>query len=124
MIIGLGTDIVELTRLDKALRRQSFAEHVYTVAELAAAETHGSARSTFLSGRWAAKEALSKALGCGIGAKCSFLDIEILNNSAGAPVATLCGTALETMRELGAKRILLSISHEQSYAVSTVILEG
>ena len=79
---------------------------------------------TFYAGRWAAKEACAKALGCGIGARCNFTDIEILNDVSGKPQITLTGAGKAALEELGGKRIMLSISHERHYAVATVIISG
>ena len=63
-------------------------------------------KAEFLAGRWAAKEALSKALGCGISGEYLFSEVEILPDEKGAPrVAGLCGTAKETADRLGVKRI-------------------
>lgn len=123
-IIGLGTDIVEMARLKAALDNfETFRERVYTPAE----QTLGSIKSenlAFYAGRWAAKEAASKALGCGIGEKCSFTDIEILNADDGRPVLTLSGAAAQLASSLGVSEISISISHERHYAVATVILSG
>lgn len=121
MMIGIGTDITECERIGRVLEKHgdSFLEHLLTAREKA--ESKG--RLSYYAGRWAAKEAISKALGCGIGGQCSFLDIEILNDEAGKPEAVLTGSAAVTAEKLGAARILLSISHERHYAVATAVLE-
>lgn len=125
MIKGIGIDIVERARLCHALDSEGFKQRVYTTAEIELGETKKRlAAASFWAGRWAAKEALSKALGTGIGAHCSFHDIEILSDNNGAPVMTVSGAAAQQMERLGANKIHLSISHERSYAVATVILEG
>ncbi|MBE6357361.1 MAG: holo-ACP synthase [Lentisphaerae bacterium] len=124
-IIGLGTDIVEISRLQAVLSRFDcrFRERVYTVDELVLADTK-SGHIPYFAGRWAAKEAAAKALGCGIGENCAFTDIEILNDEAGRPVLTFSGSAKEFADKLGVTDIKLSISHENSYAVATVVLCG
>ena len=121
MIAGIGTDIVSVARLAGKLDR--IAERCFTELELqrASGSVH---RAEHLAGRWAAKEALAKALGCGFGEHCSWLEIEILNNAAGQPVMTLRGRALQRLEALGGKKIHLSISHEKEYASAFVILEG
>jgi holo-[acyl-carrier protein] synthase len=122
-IIGLGTDIVEISRLKKVLEShdQRFTERVFTQAERVLAE--GKKESvTFYAGRWAAKEAVSKALGCGIGEHCSFTDVEILNDACGAPQVTLSGAAARRLSALGGINIHISVSHERAYAVATVII--
>lgn len=125
MIKGVGIDIVERARLCHALDSDGFKQRVYTPAEIEMGDTKKRLASvSFWAGRWAAKEALSKALGTGIGAQCSFQDIEVLSNEAGAPQMTVSGAAKKRMEEMGARKIMLSISHERSYAVAMVILEG
>ena len=125
-ILGLGTDLVELERLAHSLERsgKAFLEHTYSEAELAVMPPDGPVRIAFLGGRWAAKEALAKALGTGIGAACSLKEITVLNDEAGAPVLTLAGNARLTAEDRGVQRILVSISHERHYATATVILIG
>ena len=125
-IIGLGTDIVELARLESSLERsgEAFLEHTYSPAELAILPPAGQRRIAFLGGRWAAKEALAKALGTGIGAQCALREIAVRNNPNGAPYLTLEGNAQQTAEAMGVHRILVSISHEKCYATATVILCG
>ncbi|MBR4125856.1 MAG: holo-ACP synthase [Victivallales bacterium] len=125
-VIGLGTDLVELTRLEQSVARsgETFLAHTYSEAELAVMPPEGPMRIAFLGGRWAAKEALAKALGTGIGASCSLREITVLNDAAGAPVLTLEGNAKRTADARGVRRILVSISHEKNYATATVILCG
>ena len=124
-IIGLGTDIVELSRIVSALDnfRGRFRERVYTAGELRLGESKNGYPAYF-AGRWAAKEAAATALGCGIGEKCAFTDIEIMNDDCGRPVLAFSGAAAERAAELGVEEIKISISHEASYAVATVILCG
>ena len=121
MIIGMGTDIVELARLDAAIKRGggAFLQRVYTSMEL----EEGKDRLEYLGGRWAAKEAAAKALGCGIGAGCSFTDIEIIDAPSGAPILTCSARAVTTLAEGRNVRWHVSISHEKAYAVATVIVE-
>ena len=110
MLAGIGNDITECARIQQALKRHgdSFLNHFLTAREQA--ESGG--RLSYYAGRWAAKEAVSKALGCGIGEHCAFTDIEILNNPAGKPEAVLSGSAKQTAESLNAARIHLSISHD------------
>lgn len=121
MLAGIGNDITECSRIQKALERHgdSFPGHFLTGREQA--ESGG--RLSYYAGRWAAKEAISKALGCGIGEHCAFTDIEILNNPAGKPEAVLSGAAKQTAARLNVARIHLSISHERQYAVAVAVLE-
>lgn len=126
MIIGVGTDIVEIARLQKSLERPSgerFLEHVFTQSEQADAPESERQKYAYFAGRWAAKESLSKALGTGIGSHCALREIEVLRNSNGKPEITLCGAAAETAAGLGIRRLHVSISHEQAYACAIVIAE-
>ena len=121
MIIGIGTDIVEIERIAASLSRhgEHFTERVFTPNETAQAHD----RISYFAGRWAAKEAAAKALGCGIGEMCALTDIEIVDNDAGAPQLFCTAPALKTF----AGKFLrwhVSISHEKAYAVATVILEN
>ena len=122
-VVGIGTDIVEIERLNTVFQRhgEQFQNRILTEKELelAAARHHA---LEFYAGRWAAKEACAKALGCGIGAKCRFTDIEILNDDSGTPQISLKGEALETLTQKGGCDIHLSISHERCYAVAMVVI--
>ena len=113
-MIGIGTDILEIARLEKALLRSGgkFLEHILTPDERKIAENKGRAVTDFYAGRWTAKEAVSKMLGTGIGKDCSFQDINILNNEKGAPYVILSGAAKKTAETLGITKIHISISHE------------
>ena len=102
-IIGLGTDIVEISRLQAVLSRFDcrFRERVYTVDELVLADNK-SGHIPYFAGRWAAKEAAAKALGCGIGKKCAFTDINIINDASGKPEMHFTGTAAATAAAVAA----------------------
>jgi holo-[acyl-carrier protein] synthase len=126
MILGLGTDIVEIRRLAQSIERSgdAFLTKVYTPEELAQAPERSPRRTEYLAGRWAAKEALAKALGTGITAQCRLNEICTLNDTLGRPTITLTGSAKDSANAIGVKHIHISIAHEKDYAVATVILEG
>ena len=125
MIVGLGTDIVEISRIKKAVDKggKAFLEKVYTCQEISAYTERNRSGFSYLAGRWAAKEALAKALGCGIGENCSLTDIDIRETASGAPALVLGGNAKKYADVLSVNNIFVSISHEDSYAVATVLLE-
>ena len=125
-ILGLGTDIVEIERLRQSLARtgEAFLAKVYTPDEQAAMPAAESRRLEYLAGRWAAKEAFSKALGTGMCADCAFVEIEVLSDDRGKPFIRLLGATEETARRLGVARIHVSISHERELATAFVVLEG
>ena len=123
-IVGLGTDIAEIERVEKALARsgEAFAKRILTESEL---ETFSGLKQQgrFLAKRFAVKEAASKALGTGIALGVSFQDFNVSNDEHGAPVLTLSNKALEIADQKGVAHVHLSISDERHYAVATVILE-
>ncbi|RTR28487.1 holo-ACP synthase [Robertmurraya yapensis] len=115
MISGIGLDIVELKRIEAIMERQEkFANRVLTESERVKLDTlSGKRKVEFLAGRFAAKEAFSKAFGTGIGKDLSFLDIEIASDEKGKPFITKPFN----------KGVHLSISHSAEYAVAQVIIE-
>lgn len=126
MIVGIGMDIVEVERLRASIEKYGtvFLNHVFTSEEQELAAGKGKGLYTFYAGRWAAKEAVSKALGTGFGEACAWLDICILNNAAGAPVAELTGNAARTAEHIGMEKLHISISHEKNYACAVAVAEG
>ena len=125
MIIGIGTDICQLSRIEKLLKstkRQHFLKKTLTQEEI---DNIPPARRevSYCAGRWAAKEAVAKALGCGFGAKCRWLDITIRKMDSGAPEVVLSELTAQTAKDLGIGKIHVSISHEKEYAVAFVVAE-
>lgn len=123
-IIGLGTDIVEIVRIEQQLLKSSrLAHRVLTENELLQFEKHKFA-GRFLAKRFAAKEAAVKALGTGIGNGISFQDVEVVNLESGQPVLRFFGKFAQLCESRGVSASFISISDEQHYAVATVILEA
>ena len=123
MALAIGTDIVEIKRIGSVVDRQGdrFVDRVLCYSERE--EYQRLKRNTaFLAKRFAAKEAVAKALGTGIGHGVSFQDICISNNSKGAPEVDLSGGAAEVLESLGGSKVLLSLADEQSYAVAYVVI--
>lgn len=125
MIIAVGLDIVALDRIDRLWTRYGarLVGRLLTPAELAAIEASGDPVAR-LAGRWAAKEAVLKALGTGWAEGLALGQIEVLNDAAGAPRLTLHRAAAARAAALGGQRWHLSISHERAMAVAVAILEG
>lgn len=121
MIIGVGTDIVQSSRLQDAL--ESIKKRAFTQSEIAYAESYYDPLPRY-AGRWAAKEAFAKALGTGFGENCGWQEVEIVNNAQGKPEIKLYGKALASFEKLGGKTLHLSISHEKEYANALVIIEN
>lgn len=123
-IIGIGTDIVEIARIEDTIRRQPrFVQRILTPAEQAFFEQHTDA-VRYLAKRFAAKEAAAKALQTGIGRGVSWQHMHVDNDGNGAPYLTFSQGALTVFEEKGARSCHLSISDEKHYAVATVIIEG
>lgn len=125
MIMGIGTDIVEIARIGKAIERQgdAFAERILTPAELDIYTKHHQP-AAYLAKRFAAKEALSKAMGTGIAKGIGFQQIETFNEDSGQPKIVLQGKAKEIQEQRGITSIHLSLSDEQQYAAAFVVLES
>lgn len=124
MIFGIGTDIVELERISKVVERHGgrFTGYILTDSEAEEAERRGD-KIQFIAGRWAAKEAVAKALGCGLGGNCAWRDIEIIGNPSGAPRVTLSGAGAETMKRHRIAHLFVSISHERGHAIAMAVAE-
>ncbi|WP_163538959.1 holo-ACP synthase [Gracilibacillus sp. YIM 98692] len=117
MIIGIGIDIVELNRIEQILQKQPrFLSRILSQREQLLYEQMETPKRKveFLAGRFAAKEAFSKAYGTGIG-PVSFQEIEVLKTEAGAPVVDI--------DRLAEEKVWVSISHSDTYAVAQVIIE-
>ena len=125
MVKGIGIDIVEVKRIRDIFDRygERFARRILTQGEheLFFKRNHS---ALYLSSRFAAKEAASKALGSGIAAGIGFHDIEVIKDSDGRPELVLSGAARARQDQLGVRRCLLSLSDEKHYAVAMVVLEG
>lgn len=115
-IVGLGIDVVALDRFDQAVERSpSFLERVFTPSE----RTLGRAS---LAARWAAKEALAKALGAPAGLV--WHDCEIVRDASGAPRLEVRGTVAARVQELGISTLHLSMSHDAGIASAVVVAEA
>jgi holo-[acyl-carrier protein] synthase len=123
VIVGLGTDIVEVARIAAAVARHGdrFLARCFRPGELAAAG-RGTRRAQALGARWAAKEALLKALP-GSPAGIGYRQIEVVADPDGAPALRLHGRARAAWQECGSPRLLLSLSHERGHALAVVVLE-
>jgi len=121
MIVRSGIDIIEITRLEsiRVSIRKRFIKRVYTTQEIAQAHE----RDNILAGLFAAKEAVSKALGTGIG-RVHWQDIEILHLNTGQPVAHLHGQAKIIADELGLTEWSVSISHDRTKAIAVAVAIG
>ena len=124
MIIGIGVDVVELERIEKIWNQYGIKFANKILSEQEHRLLPKSNPISFLAGRFAAKEALSKALGTGFSAQVNFKNFSVCNLPSGQPVAELSGAALQTMQKNGAKQVFISISHDKGCAVAMAILEA
>lgn len=119
MIIGIGTDMVEISRVEKACGKQAFVNRVYTEEE----RRQAGGRISRLAGDFAVKEAAAKAFGTGFR---GFMpgDIEVLRDELGKPYINLLGKAKITACEMGVARLHASITNTKDYAVAFVVAES
>ena len=121
MIVGIGNDIIEIERIEKAISKESFKNKVYTQRELENIEKRGDRVETY-AGIFSAKEAISKAIGTGV-REFSLTDLEILNDDLGKPyvvVSEKLDKILKTKKE--DYQIEISISHSRKYATAMAII--
>jgi holo-[acyl-carrier protein] synthase len=121
MKLATGVDLIEIERVGSVIARHGphYLERVFTAAER---ELCGKQIDS-LAVRFAAKEAVSKALGCGIG-EVTFQDIEVLQDSQGAPVLHLHGMAAKKASEMGLSTWSISLSHSTTLAIALVTAVG
>lgn len=122
MIAGIGMDIVEVTRIEKALQKSpaSFIDKLFTDSEKAYCLSQACPAIHFAA-RFAAKEAVSKALGTGIGSSLHWKEIEVLRNHLHAPSIRLHNTSNHFAKEHGITEILITLSHTSHYAAATAL---
>jgi len=117
MIQGVGTDIVEIDRMARAVKRPAFLRKCFTAAEIARCEASGAKSAQNFAGYFAAKESVAKALGTGFRG-ISPRDIEICHNNVGKPFASIASNAA-----IGAGlRCEISISHGRDHAVAFAVI--
>lgn len=124
-MIGIGLDVVEISKVERALRRTpTLQARLYTERERATCTARcGEVRMGRLAARFAAKEAVAKAFGTGIRGF-AFRDIEVLNEPSGRPVVHLHGGAAALAAEMGVDAIHLSLSTSDDLAIANVMLES
>lgn len=127
MAVSVGVDLVEVARIQRALENRRtgprFRNRVYTEKEIEYCEQKTRGKYLSYAGRFAAKEAVMKALGRGWGSKVRWLDIEVLPAPGGKPEISLHRATAAFARDLGIQRFSLSITHTETYAMAYVIAE-
>ena len=125
MILGVGIDIIEVARIASSYERfgEKFLKRILHPNEIAYCLSHKSP-APFLAARFAAKEAISKAFGTGIGAALGWHDMEVRRKDSGEPYVVLHGKGQALLAGRGARAPLISLSHTQSYAAAVAVLES
>ena len=125
MILGTGIDLIEVARIASSFEKfgERFVNRILLPDEIAYCLSHKQP-APFLAVRFAAKEAVSKAFGTGIGAHLGWQDIEIRRKESGEPFVVLHGKGAELLAARGAQRLHISLTHTENYAAATAILEG
>lgn len=128
MIYGIGHDVVEIKRINRIIegsRREAFLQRILTLDEQAFAQERAGRLSEFAAGRFAAKEAVSKAFGCGIGKLIGFQDMTVLPLPGGRPAVQLTEAAWERLElpDNGVYNIHLSITHQTELASAFAVVE-
>lgn len=120
MITGIGNDIVEIDRIARAIEKYGahFLDRIFTMQEQSYCKRYQEQAAVHFAGRFCAKEAISKALGVGIGKIVNWHDMEILNDEKGKPCVILSSSAKCYFEN---PHLLLSISHCRKYALATAI---
>lgn len=124
MVIGLGTDLIEIARIEHSVQRfgEAFLERVYTPGEIAYCQRKKNAAES-LAARFAAKEAGAKALGTGISRGVGWREFEVRRLPGQRPELHLSGRAAQIAAGLGVRRISLSLSHSRSVSIAMVVME-
>jgi holo-[acyl-carrier protein] synthase len=127
MIISSGVDLAEVDRIEAALEDprtgRRFRQRVFTEKEIAYCEKKQRGKYESYAGRFAAKEAVMKALGSGWGAKVRWLDIEVVRARSGKPEIVLHDRTAQLAAELGIRRWTLSITHTKGHGLAFVIAQ-
>lgn len=125
MILGIGIDIIEVARIEASYEKygERFLSRILHPNEISYCVSHRKP-GPFLAARFAAKEAVSKAFGTGIGAQLGWQDIEVVRKESGEPYIVLHGRGEALLKARGGRAVLITISHTQAHATATAILES
>ena len=123
MILGIGIDIVHISRMKRWHGESGLLKRYFHARELAEATRRGPSVVHSLAARFAAKEAFGKALGTGL-RDLRLRDIEVENDVHGKPCIVLHGEALDRFRRMGGSGLFVSLTHERDNAIAVVVIEG
>jgi holo-[acyl-carrier protein] synthase len=124
VVIGLGTDLIEIARIERSVERfgDAFLQRIFTPGEIAYCQRKKNAAESFAA-RFAAKEAGAKALGTGISRGVSWREFEVRRQPGQRPELHLSGRAAEIAGRLGIRRLALSLSHSRDISIAVVVAE-
>jgi holo-[acyl-carrier protein] synthase len=126
-VIGIGIDMIDTGRIAESLEKfgDRFKKRVFLPAEIDYCDKHHAAAVTHFAARFAAKEAVSKAFGTGIGKSLGWQDIEVVRNEAtGEPSIVMRGKGADLARARGVERVMVSLTHTRDYAAAQAMLIG
>jgi holo-[acyl-carrier protein] synthase len=125
MILGMGIDLVEIKRMGTALRRWGgpFRKRLFTDREWRECAQR-QRQEECLAGKFAAKEALFKALSTGVSQGIGWRQVEVVHSPGGAPMIEVTGKARDLLLSLGMQRIWVSLSHDGGFSIAVVVVEG
>ena len=125
MILGIGIDIIEVGRIQASYERfgERFLKRILHPNEISYCLSH-KAPAPFLAARFAAKEAISKAFGTGIGAELGWQDMEVGRKASGEPFVILHPAGQKLLQARAARAVLISLSHTQAHAAAVAVLES
>jgi holo-[acyl-carrier protein] synthase len=125
MILGVGIDIIEVARVQASYEKfgERFLGRILLPDEVSYCLTHKTP-GPFFAARFAAKEAVSKAFGTGIGAQLGWRDVEVRRKESGEPYVVLHGKGEKLLKERNARAVLISLSHTENYATAVAVLES
>ena len=123
-VLGIGTDMVEVSRIEHSLDRfgERFLHRVFTAGEIAYCQSMKFPARHFAA-RFAAKEAVSKAFGTGIGKAMGWRDIDVRRHDSGQPFVVLEGNAKQLAAQRGVSAIWISLSHTDHHATAVIVIE-
>lgn len=126
MVLGIGTDLIEIDRIERSLARfgTRFLERIYTPLEITYCQRKRSGATESFAARFAAKEAGAKALGTGISRGVQWTEIEVRNLPGGQPTIRWHGRAADRAAALGVQTVHLSLTHSRALAMAVVLIEG
>ena len=125
MVVGLGTDLIEIARIERSVARfgEAFLRRVYTAGEIAYCMAKKNSAES-LAARFVAKEAGAKALGTGISRGVGWRELEVRRAPGQRPELHLSGRAAQIAATLGVTRMSLSLSHSRELSIAVVVAEG